>query len=569
MGAKHEDVARLRGTSDRALEAAERTAETVHLFRSWTPRKVIDAIRELENADKALNAACMQKQRYALLRAARNLFGSWDEALRAAGFDPASIRRRRPAWTKSELIALLRSYAEAGRPLTLGGVRPESVRNAILRLFGSFEAALRKADVQHLAVRPNRWSKAAIVERILALQEAGEGLNCQAVMKSNPRLYKASHRFGGWSKVLAAAGIDPDTVRRWRRPWTPDEILHELRRRAARDKPARCRSAIRPSSFVRACTRVFGSLDEAANAAGIDPEKIGHRLHPPGRRRSITTGNNTAPSDDRPFGRRQCLNRAEIIKSLLRMEADGLPLNHSAVLKHDSHLHRSTLRVFGKWEKAMRAIGKDPAKIRRHRKWSHQAIIRRIQTLDREGKPLNSSAVQRTEATLVSAADRWFGSWNEALWAAGFDPSAWLRRVPDWTPERVIAAIQDSYRAGGRVNHASFGRNSMARAACLMFGSWDAALRAAGFDPAEMRVYKAPWTPESLVAELKRKAKVGEPLNARDVSPGLRKRGTAYFGSWDATLIAAGLDPRKVRKSMSRGNRRPRKSMDLEGHAMG
>jgi hypothetical protein len=122
-----------------------------------------------------------------------------------------------------------------------------------------------------------------------------------------------------------------------------------------------------------------------------------------------------------------------------------------------------------------------------------------------------------------------------------------------------LAFIHATYARGGAVNHAALGRNSVTRAATLLFGSWDNALREAGLDPAQVRLYREPWTPVSLLEEIQRKARAGEPLNARDVSPySLRRRGGIFFGSWDATLAAAGLDPAKVRKSKTRGNRRKR-----------
>jgi hypothetical protein len=86
----------------------------------------------------------------------------------------------------------------------------------------------------------------------------------------------------------------------------------------------------------------------------------------------------------------------------------------------------------------------------------------------------------------------------------------------------------------------------------LLLGSWDAALEAAGLDPDDIRVYRKPWTREEIILEIQRKHRQGEALNAKDVSPhSLRSRGTVFFGSWDAALTIAGLDPSKIRKKNS------------------
>lgn len=247
--------------------------------------------------------------------------------------------------------------------------------------------------------------------------------------------------------------------------------------------------------------------------------------------------------------------KADVLRAILLHESSGRPLNHAAVMREHPALHIAILRSFGTWDRAMRAAGIDPDCVRRHRRWSREAIVRRIQQLSLEGKPLNSRSVQLTEATLISAAWRWFCSWSEALSAAGIDPSLWYRRVPTWTCNRIVETIRIIHARGDPVSHAALRRNSVTRAAKIHFGNWDEALRAAGLDPAMIR-RRAPWTRDQIVEEIRRKALAGEPLNAKDVAPhSLRSRGTHFFGSWDGALVASGLDPSKVRKSTSRGNR--------------
>lgn len=253
--------------------------------------------------------------------------------------------------------------------------------------------------------------------------------------------------------------------------------------------------------------------------------------------------------------------RQEIVEAILRRHRDGLPLNCVAILHQERPLYNAVRRVFETWDDAIQAAGLDPSQVRRHRRWDRRAIILRILQLGAEGRPLNARSVQLAEATLANAALRWFRTWGDALKAAGVKPARWCQRVPTWTRHRVMVAIQSIYARGDAVNHAALGRNSVTRAATLLFGSWDNALRAAGLDPTHIRLYRQPWTPEGLLQEIQRKAGAGEPLNARDVSPySLRRRGCIFFGSWDAALITAGLDPAKVRRSRSRGNRRRRQS---------
>ena len=244
--------------------------------------------------------------------------------------------------------------------------------------------------------------------------------------------------------------------------------------------------------------------------------------------------------------------KAEVLRAILEREARGRPLNHAAVLRDDAQLHAAILRIFGQWDAAMQACGIDPACVRRHRHWNREEVIKRITELAELGHPLNVRAIQISEATLASAADRYFDSWADALASAGVDPSDWQRRIPTWTRDRVVDVIQQLHCDGKPINHAAVRRNSLSQAGVKLFGSWDAALQQAGIDPADVRIYRKPWTAEELVRELRRKYAAGEPVNAKDVRPNhIRRPACRLFGSWDAALVAAGLDPNVIR-----GNRR-------------
>jgi hypothetical protein len=53
------------------------------------------------------------------------------------------------------------------------------------------------------------------------------------------------------------------------------------------------------------------------------------------------------------------------------------------------------------------------------------------------GKPLGYAAARRDNPALVSAAEAYFGTWGNALYAAGFDPNLYLRGK--WRKRRMIA----------------------------------------------------------------------------------------------------------------------------------
>jgi hypothetical protein len=87
-------------------------------------------------------------------------------------------------------------------------------------------------------------------------------------------------------------------------------------------------------------------------------------------------------------------------------------------------------RYFGSWRKALIAAGLNYDKMRGEHFWSRRRIVRRIRELHREGEPLNWSHIDKTCPSLYRAARRRenFGSWRDALGAAGVEASSRPRR---------------------------------------------------------------------------------------------------------------------------------------------
>lgn len=254
------------GCWGKALTAAGIDHESVANRRTWTVERVVKTIHRLDRQGVTLNYASVHKIDGGLPQAARKLLGSWNDALHAAGYDPDQIRANRRPWTREEIIDLIQSRAAAGLPVASYKVTPLSAEIASRRIFGSWKAALRAAGVPNPSVEFPVWTKVTVIEGILLRQQAGEALHCFAAAHQVPRLYDAARRlFGSWREALEEAGIDPDTVRRRRRPYTKADIITHLKCHAGTGR----RAGDHPESIVRAARRLFGSWREALRAAGI------------------------------------------------------------------------------------------------------------------------------------------------------------------------------------------------------------------------------------------------------------------------------------------------------------
>ena len=188
--------------------------------------------------------------------------------------------------------------------------------------------------------------------------------------------------------------------------------------------------------------------------------------------------------------------------------------------------------------------------------WSKDRIIKRIRGLRKKGEDLSYNRMARQQQGLLAAANYHFGSWAEAVNSAGLDYARDVRKIPKWTRERIIGAIQEAHRRGDDLSWTSVTKSrkhsALAYAAIRdnQFESWDKALAAAGISPGKVRRYEA-WDADKIIRRIKDRARQRQPLNSKsmqDEDSKLFNAALNYFGGWDKALQAAGIAPDQVYK---------------------
>ncbi len=281
------------GSWRKALCAAGLDDGKVCRQRQWTDQRIVAAIQRLARQGVPLNSGSVRRVDGGLRCAALKHLGSWEAALRAAGIDPRTVRCRQPRWTAEEVLqAIRRQHQQNLSPQEAVAVR-RSVESAAQRLFGSWKAAVRAAGVPNPFAESPRWTKVSVVEAILRRRQQGRSLSPGVVYAQCPLLHGAARRaFGTWDAALEAAGIDPDSVRRYRRPHTPEDILAYLEQ-ARKDPEFNPRPGRHPGWIVQAASRLFGSWRKALGAAVI-PDNYPPR-GPYGRSRHQSSGGPGCP----------------------------------------------------------------------------------------------------------------------------------------------------------------------------------------------------------------------------------------------------------------------------------
>jgi hypothetical protein len=264
--------------------------------------------------------------------------------------------------------------------------------------------------------------------------------------------------------------------------------------------------------------------------------------------------------------------REMIIRQILDREAQGLLVRLGAQGVSQS-LYQAGIRIFGSWRNALQAAGIPPERVLTGEKWSPAKILVIIRNLSRRCRPLSATQLERRYGNMQAAARRLFGSWSKAVVAAGVDPVK-LQRVIPWSPERVIETILTRALRNEPLSARSVKPRSLLEAGQRFYGSWAEALRAAGLDaatidspgadvpghpagavPADMDVTghkpRQPWTNELVIAAIQRRLQQGKPLTVKALyreDNALYRAATRHFGSWCNALLAAGLHPLDPRK---------------------
>jgi hypothetical protein len=238
-------------------------------------------------------------------------------------------------------------------------------------------------------------------------------------------------------------------------------------------------------------------------------------------------------------------DQSRVIDRLRARYGGGQPLY---VWKEDYGLYAAACRQFGSWRAALDAAG-----LPLPTKWTRERVLAIISHRHQQQMPL--TAAWRDDPRLYQAAIVHFGSWTDALKAAD------LPRERRWTPDEVIAALKSRYIRGQSMKNVRDHDRSLYSQARRVFGSWRNAIHAAGLPLAESRggAGSRPsrqkramkparrnghqprvWSPEKVIEEFRRWHRAGV-THLRSVDQGLSKAAKRYFGSLDIALEAAGL----------------------------
>lgn len=197
----------------------------------WSKDLVISEILLRQTKGLPLNYQEVVKENEKLTGAARRYFGTWDNAMLAAGFSVESYKNpdtEKMSWDREEVLRQARVRLEKGLPMAPHDVQKSDSKLYAIGCFylGSWKNVITALDLDYSEIKMTQeWSKEKIIKKIKSVTKRGVDLSDTTVQALAPDLYGAAMtHFKSWGGAVEAAGLDYAQVRRTRE-WTKESVL--------------------------------------------------------------------------------------------------------------------------------------------------------------------------------------------------------------------------------------------------------------------------------------------------------------------------------------------------------
>lgn len=228
----------------------------------------------------------------------------------------------------------------------------------------------------------------------------------------------------------------------------------------------------------------------------------------------------------------------DLLDEIRRLNEEfGHPPTLQELRDHSKHSATTYYDRFGSWSEAVKAAGfapRDPEE-----RIETSSLIDELQAVAAEYRDPPSVRVMNDHGEYsASAYKRRFGSWNDALKAAGFDPNVFDSKIAKSELATELRELAPDMESPPTYAEMETDGEYSARTYVRTFGSWNDALEFAGFEVnTEKGILK-----DELQNELRRVAdELGDQPSAREMDE-LGEYAVAtyqrHFGSWSNALDA-------------------------------
>lgn len=203
---------------------------------------------------------------------------------------------------------------------------------------------------------------------------------------------------------------------------------------------------------------------------------------------------------------------ARILEELRRRRQEGADLSWTGMRRAAPTLLSAAERHFGSYRAALGQAGIEYVCRINHERWTREKIVERLRQARGAGQDLSCSKMMEQQPKLFKAARFHFGTYPSALEAAGIPPESVSRKVKIWTRDHITQTLRDLYRQGDDLRFSRMWKNcpGFTQAVLLRFGSYRKAVLSAGLPYPPLNVTQ--WTPPRLLQELRKRHARGDDL---------------------------------------------------------
>lgn len=186
------------GTIEKAMREAGIKSPRI----CWTKARVIEEIESRYSQKGASREEGFGDP--VLAKKATKRFGSWAEAIQAAGLsDRIPVTKPSYRWTKEEVLRSIREWHASGKSLEGMDRQYQVLYTSAVRHFRGWRNAVEAAGLQ---CERRQWSRKVIIQEIRKRLRAGDSIRSSEPANINLAAAAARH-FGSWTAALTAASV--------------------------------------------------------------------------------------------------------------------------------------------------------------------------------------------------------------------------------------------------------------------------------------------------------------------------------------------------------------------------
>jgi hypothetical protein len=439
--------------------------------KKWTPEKVLAELHKHAQSGAPLNSAALLRKRCDLLAAMRRHFGSWEKAMRVAGYEPKQHKVHKNTWTKESVAEAVRAWSAQHGVVQMRRIKAtdKALAAAVSMYWGSLSKlnetlglpvyeqvkseAWTKAGKPRFEKRPpGYWTPKRVMEEVRALHAQEQLLFSKTVKRERAGLYDAAVRhFYSWRLLMERLEIPKEAYVKTRK-WNPERVCAALREWSSAHGVLDRLSLKRDNSALCATAeKYFKTLEQAATAAGV------------------------------PFRHRQTPWTTEKVLEAIKARAKRKMSLKPIIVKQTQYgMYRAAVRRYGSWKKALAAVGLEAVEGMR-KVWAKGELEAELRAWVQRYGILKSGSLMKTNRKLFDGIRNRYGSCQAAARALGLPYGERLR----WTAEKVREVVFERIRQGRSISPDPLRREAggLYKALRRIFGSWEESLRSMGLDP--------------------------------------------------------------------------------------